>query len=70
MNVRTMLILFPLVACKSQPAVTVDPVAAECLLDRDTAQNACVRSDAGYEDRQACLEHVRSLKDCTKGDSQ
>lgn len=64
------LILCLLMGCKSQPAMTVDPVAAECLLDRDTAQNACVRSDGGYEERQACLEHVRSLKDCAKGDSQ
>lgn len=50
----------------ADPPVVVNPASAQCLLDRDRAQNDCVSSDAGFDTRQACLEHVRQTKDCTK----
>ena len=52
-----------------EPVIVPNPVSADCLLDRDRAQSDCVSRDAGFSDRQACLEHVRATRECVDGGS-
>lgn len=54
-------------SCKpAEEPIKVNPVSADCLLDRDSEQNKCVRLDAGYTERQNCLDLIRLKHDCTK----
>lgn len=56
-----------LAACDphKEPIAPPNPSGADCLLDRDSKQNACLHSEAGMAERQACLERVRAAIDCT-----